>query len=292
MEHAASQSCKKDFYIRRRFWIAFVLVLLIFFGSSCSPQKPPALLPSIPDSFTVTPIPSISAKTPFPTLQPDTPTVKPLEKTQTPVENELPSPPPTGNPTNELPVAQIGAFRSVYLRYDPVEWETFDEFHTTNPSGKRTESLRHKFIDGCVIHENFGRGAPQNWRRADTNRQIGDLVFRVEMWTDTTTHKTPLVVYQYPADEMLVRVELVVKDKPKLCIENAESIIAQSSDLIANQIGMVASPASGCNIGPRFVRFIFSYPLVDGCHACATVGEAQVAFDFDSQGKFIGKSLQ
>lgn len=35
-------------------------------------------------------------------------------------------------------------------------------------------------------------------------------------------------------------------------------------------------------------RFIISYILVDGCHACAAEGYALFAFDFDAQGKFIG----
>jgi hypothetical protein len=38
-------------------------------------------------------------------------------------------------------------------------------------------------------------------------------------------------------------------------------------------------------------RFVFSYPLVNGCHACAVVGHALVAFDFNSQGKFSQVTL-
>jgi hypothetical protein len=422
MEHSASKFYATYLYNRNYFWKICVSVLLAFFVSGCSPRNTPAPPHKVPILFTATPHSAI--ETLVPNLEPKTPTMKSSEEPQTPVETILPVSSPAETDTNKQPIAQIGAFRSIFLRYDPAEWETFDEFQTTNPSGERTESLRHKFIAGCVLHENFGRGAPQNWRREDTNRQIGDLVFRVEMWTDTSTHKTPLVVYQYPANEMLIRVELVVNDKPKLCIENAESIIARSSDLIASQAGVIVSPTPSCNIGPGSVwnapsiaigrvqeclfnsgsreclinlmkkydaspdaitfvgdysedgflimfketgtvdlgtiiyygrandnvqavmlngdpclvfaedvrnlnlntsakyaslirkypnlilwggdsslgsmialpnggqRFIFSYPLVDGCHACANVGEAQVAFDFDSQGKFLGKLLQ
>ena len=35
-------------------------------------------------------------------------------------------------------------------------------------------------------------------------------------------------------------------------------------------------------------RFIVSYYLLKGCHACARLGTASFAFDFDSDGKFLG----
>ena len=35
-------------------------------------------------------------------------------------------------------------------------------------------------------------------------------------------------------------------------------------------------------------RFIVSYYLLKGCHACARLGTASFAFDFDSAGKFLG----
>jgi putative hemolysin len=35
-------------------------------------------------------------------------------------------------------------------------------------------------------------------------------------------------------------------------------------------------------------RFIVSYYLLKGCHACARLGTASFAFDFDSSGKFLG----
>jgi hypothetical protein len=38
-------------------------------------------------------------------------------------------------------------------------------------------------------------------------------------------------------------------------------------------------------------RFIFSFNLVDGCHACDVAGTAQVAFDFDASGRFLGSEL-
>jgi len=38
-------------------------------------------------------------------------------------------------------------------------------------------------------------------------------------------------------------------------------------------------------------RFLVPYVLVDGCHACARVGSLQLAFDFDSAGKFLGAKV-
>ena len=38
-------------------------------------------------------------------------------------------------------------------------------------------------------------------------------------------------------------------------------------------------------------RFIFSYSLVDFCHACQTGNSAFIAFDFDSRGQFLGVKL-
>ena len=38
-------------------------------------------------------------------------------------------------------------------------------------------------------------------------------------------------------------------------------------------------------------RFIFSFALVDGCHACQTDKSAYIAFDFESTGQFDGMNL-
>jgi len=39
------------------------------------------------------------------------------------------------------------------------------------------------------------------------------------------------------------------------------------------------------------VRFIVRYEMLNGCHACARAGYANVAFDFSKNGKFIGTKL-
>jgi hypothetical protein len=38
-------------------------------------------------------------------------------------------------------------------------------------------------------------------------------------------------------------------------------------------------------------RFVVVYLLKDGCHACAVVGDAYVAFEFDVEGKFVGTDV-
>jgi hypothetical protein len=42
---------------------------------------------------------------------------------------------------------------------------------------------------------------------------------------------------------------------------------------------------------PGSERFLFSYPLIDGCRACARSGFANYWWDFDAQGKFVGTQL-
>jgi len=42
---------------------------------------------------------------------------------------------------------------------------------------------------------------------------------------------------------------------------------------------------------PGGVRFMFLYPLLDGCRACARAGWAAFWWDFDADGKFLGTKL-
>lgn len=49
----------------------------------------------------------------------------------------------------------------------------------------------------------------------------------------------------------------------------------------------VATTARG-ETTPGGQRFIFTYPLVDGCHACENLGMGQVAFNFDAAGNYLG----
>jgi hypothetical protein len=45
-------------------------------------------------------------------------------------------------------------------------------------------------------------------------------------------------------------------------------------------------------LSPGGKRFIVSYWLQNGCHACERIGSVQFAFDFDKSGKFLGTQFQ
>jgi hypothetical protein len=45
---------------------------------------------------------------------------------------------------------------------------------------------------------------------------------------------------------------------------------------------------AGANGG---VQFVVSYPLIDGCHACARAGLAIFTWNFDAKGKFLGTTF-
>lgn len=139
--------------------------------------------------------------------------------------------------TQEAPVVQIGFFESLYLRYDPGEWEARDETQgqQTNQKGEPVQSLHHRAIPGCILHDNLGRGVPPTWKRQDTERMIGSLEFRVEAWTDTEVQRPVLTVYQYPPGESGLgkRIELVIGEQPEECIQSAEQVLSLSADLIS-----------------------------------------------------------
>lgn len=155
-----------------------------------------------------------------------------------PLETSLP-PSPTLEiaTTPDAPLVQIGYFDSIYLRYDPREWEIVNELQgqQQNNKGEPVASLRQRSLAGCFLHENLGRGAPPAWQVQSTNRVIGSLEYRVEAWTDTTTQKPVLTVYQYPAGEpgYGIRIELVIDQESEQCIQSAEDVLILSSDLIS-----------------------------------------------------------
>jgi hypothetical protein len=140
-------------------------------------------------------------------------------------------------PTGEAPLVQIGFFDSMYLRYDPEQWEagsgTPEE--RLNERGEPIHRLQHLSIPGCILHDNLGRGAPPSWQLDVTNRTIGSLEFRVEAWTDTELGQPVLTVYQYPPAEGALgkRIELVIEQEPEACIQSAEEVLALSADVIA-----------------------------------------------------------
>jgi hypothetical protein len=40
------------------------------------------------------------------------------------------------------------------------------------------------------------------------------------------------------------------------------------------------------------IQFTVAYPLRNGCHACASAGQAIFNWNFDATGKFLGTSFQ
>ena len=70
------------------------------------------------------------------------------------------------------------------------------------------------------------------------------------------------------------------------------SAVPQYASLLARYPNLTLWPvATSVEGGPRDgggQRFVASYPLVDGCHACENLGTGQVAFDFDATGNYLG----
>lgn len=157
-----------------------------------------------------------------------------------PLETSVPlSPTPEISATQEFPLVQIGYFNSIYLRYDPDEWETLNELQgeQQNSKGEPVEALRHLRIAGCFLHDNLGRGAPPSWELQTTKRVIGSLEYRVESWTDTSTQRPVLAVYQYPVNESGygTRIELIIDQGAEECIKSAEDVLILSEDLISRR---------------------------------------------------------
>jgi hypothetical protein len=170
---------------------------------------------------------------PLETSVPPSPT--PLRQLVETLHPETPT--PKTATTQDTPLVQIGYFNSIYLRYDPDEWEIFNEFQgqQLNNTSDPMESLRYRAIPGCFLHDNLGKGAPPSWELQDTKRIIGSLEYRVETWTDTATQKPVLIVYQYPVGEpgYGTRIELVIDQEPEQCIKSAEDTLILSSDIIS-----------------------------------------------------------
>jgi hypothetical protein len=184
-----------------------------------------ALLLTLACSLTATPLEG----TPAPASPSSTPA---------PVVTRMPATSTPGlAPTGEAPLVQIGLFDSMYLRYDPGQWEadsgTPEE--RLNERGEPIHRLQHLSIPGCILHDNLGRGAPPTWERNITNRTIGSLEFRVEAWTDTELGQPVLIVYQHPPGEDALgkRIELLIEAEPEACIRSAEEVLALSADVIA-----------------------------------------------------------
>ncbi|MGB6067550.1 MAG: hypothetical protein WBG50_22320 [Desulfomonilaceae bacterium] len=51
-------------------------------------------------------------------------------------------------------------------------------------------------------------------------------------------------------------------------------------------------PPKAIRLPTKGQRFLVKYKLLNGCHACEPVGEAEFSFDFDPSGKFLGTQLR
>lgn len=71
-----------------------------------------------------------------------------------------------------------------------------------------------------------------------------------------------------------------------------EATIPQYAALLAQYPNLMLWPGATspevATLANGTQRFIFLYPLLDGCHACDQLGWARLAFDFDANGIFQG----
>jgi hypothetical protein len=150
---------------------------------------------------------------------------------QLPVE----TPTMTVEATLDQPVyarAQVGTYLSIWVTYDPGVWNAAPSIYTgVNQSNETVQQLVHNSIAGCTLHDNLGHGVPESWSWAGFTREIGQVVFKIDQWTDVNTNKPVLVIYQYPAGEptnTTRRIELETGALPFDCIAAGDGVIALS----------------------------------------------------------------
>lgn len=144
-------------------------------------------------------------------------------------------------PTTSLARAQIGIQVPLYLTYDPAKWDA----KKINWSGGSFEILINKKY-GCIIHDNEPRGTPENWKKSVFNKQVGNLTYEINSWTNTLDGITYLIIYHYPPGnyDNFRRIELVnskwgeqtspVIEDISLCVNEAEEVLRLSENEIIN----------------------------------------------------------
>ena len=140
-------------------------------------------------------------------------------------------------PSIDDETVQIGFDDSIYLRFDPGDWEAINEFGAQtqyNYNDEAIYALQNLSFQGCVLHGNLGFGPPTTWQRQDGSLMIGNLEYRVETWTEMASQMPVLVVYQYPAGRSGtgLRIELKIEQEPEECIRDAIKVLALSEELI------------------------------------------------------------
>ena len=145
--------------------------------------------------------------------------------------------PPT---TTTFAKAQIGIQKPLYLTYDPAKWNT-EKF---NWAGGSYEILINKKY-GCILRDNEPMGTPENWQKNVFTKQVGNLTYEINSWTNIEDGITLLMIYHYPPGnfENYRRIELVnhqlnaqiiipfVEDI-NLCVPEAEEVLRLSEEEI------------------------------------------------------------
>lgn len=145
--------------------------------------------------------------------------------------------PPT---TTTFAKAQIGIQKPLYLTYDPAKWNT-EKF---NWAGGSYEILINKKYR-CILRDNEPKGTPENWQKNVFTKQVGNLTYEINSWTNIENGITLLMIYHYPPGnfETYRRIELVnhqlnaqiiipfVEDI-NLCVPEAEEVLRLSEEEI------------------------------------------------------------
>jgi hypothetical protein len=142
-----------------------------------------------------------------------------------------------GGSLGDYAVVQIGYDETIYLRYEPGQWQSFNPYDDQiqlNIDKLAVNALEHWEIPGCILRGNLGFGPSDAWQRQDSTLTIGKLEVQVETWIEVATTKPVWVIYQYPAGQLgeAKRIELKIEGLPELCIEEAIQVLAFSEDLI------------------------------------------------------------
>lgn len=121
-----------------------------------------------------------------------------------------------------LEIGNMGYSTDYYVRYDPSIWEaTWAE----SDGNRKVLTLHHKSLNGCMLSDNLGHGAPSTWAFSQEPRTIGSQNYSIETWTDSITGKIVLRVY---GRSDTIRIELAPGDMPQPCIQAAEQVLLQS----------------------------------------------------------------
>jgi hypothetical protein len=140
-----------------------------------------------------------------------------------------------------LPQIQVGSFEPLYLTYDAGTWSPALRVGTDGapyqaPHGLPVQVLKNNQYF-CEIHDNLGHGMGPDVKLTILQKQVGNLLYRVEQWTELATGNPILVVYQYPEPEQAPgahRIELTVQDaNGTLCMQAMEQVLVLSEAQIS-----------------------------------------------------------